>query len=217
MGMTHNIPDVQRYLKRTLGQLPFAASRTVNGLALTAQKEIRADLPQHFTVRRRTFLESSIRVKLGTKADPVAEVGVPQRAGSNIDQSLALQEFGGEERPKRAKELAVPLSGARPTPQAITPPSKWPSRLKRAFHIKTAGGQELVLQRVGGKKGRGRRATFGPVEAGKDPGLRVMYLEEPSVTIRPRFHFLDTCLRVVRRDAQALFAKEWANAIRTAR
>jgi hypothetical protein len=209
MGMTHNIGDVQRALATMAKQIPYARSRTTNGLALTAQKEIRQELGQHFTLRRPDFLRSSIRVKLGNKANPVAELGVPPRAGSSISENLALQEFGGTERPKHGRALAEPLQ-ARPTKLAVTPPSRWPGALRRAFKIKTAG-QELILQRVGKAVKQSKRSGK------RDPNLRVQWALVPSLEVRPRWGFVAKCFEVAKRDAQALFKREWLAAIRTAK
>jgi hypothetical protein len=41
LGMIHNLPQVQRAILNIAMQQGRVASRTVNGLAMTAQKEIR--------------------------------------------------------------------------------------------------------------------------------------------------------------------------------
>jgi hypothetical protein len=53
--------------------------------------------------------------------------------------------------------------------------------------------------------------------AERDPNLKVMYKLRDEVPARPRLGFEETCLEVARTEAGPLFAKELANATRTAR
>ena len=46
-------------LNKIAKQIPFAASRTVNGLALQAQAKLRQEMDQRFTLRRPGFIKGS--------------------------------------------------------------------------------------------------------------------------------------------------------------
>jgi hypothetical protein len=197
-------------------QIPFALSRTINGTMYEAQSILRRELGEHFTVRRPGFLQQSIKVNPTTKANLNGEIGVPPRSNSGIDQALAAQERGGRRPSQHGGKVAEPLSGARPTPLSTTPPSKWPGKLKRTFTVRTAKGVTLILQRVGGKKGRGRRAIVGPVEVQHDPQLRVMYALASPPELKKRWNFVETVVTEAKKIPER-FARELLAAIRTAR
>jgi hypothetical protein len=91
---------------------------------------------------------------------------------------MALQERGGIERAEDGGRLAQPLA-ARPSKSAVTPPSKWPGKLKRSFAVTTDEGETFILQRKG-RKGRKRRkvkldASESASGERRDPNLKVMY------------------------------------------
>jgi hypothetical protein len=190
-------------------QLDFAASKAMNGVMYEAQKQIRQELGQHFTVRRKTFIEQSIKVKPTHKTKLVGAIGVFPRPNSSIDEALAAQEFGGERPNPNGGRVAVPLA-ARPTPQSITPPGKWPGKLKNTFTLKGKGNFELLLQRT-------KKRTHGPVQKGHDPNLKVMYALTPRIQVRKRWNFVATVFEVTRRLLPTRMAQELTNAIRTAR
>jgi hypothetical protein len=200
-------------------QLAFAASRTANGLALKAQARVREEMGERFTLRRPDFIKGSVRVELGTKNDPQASVSIPPRPRSGIHETMALQEHGGIERAEDSGRLAQPIA-ARPTPSAVTTPSKWPSKLRRSFAVTTDEGDTFILQRTG-RKGRKRKkvkiGTSAPADPKRDPNLRIMYKLRDEVPVKPRLGFEETCREVARTEAGSLFAKELANALRTAK
>lgn len=196
-------------LGRLAKQVNYAASRAMNGVMYEAQAELRRELGQHFTVRRRTFIEQSIKVKPTHKNNLVGAIGVFPRPNSSIDEALAAQEFGGDRPNPNGGRVAVPLA-ARPTPTAITPPGKWPGKLKNTFTLKGQKGFDLLLQRT-------KKRTHGPVQKGHDPNLKVMYALAPRIHVRKRWNFVSTVMDVTRRLLPQRMQQELANALRTAK
>ncbi len=190
-------------------QMNYATSRAINGVMYEAQAQIRRELGQHFTVRRRSFIEQSIKVKPTNKNSLQGAIGVFPRPNSSIDEALAAQEFGGDRPNPNGGRVAVPLA-ARPTPTAITPPGKWPGKLKNTFTLKGKKGFDLLLQRT-------KKPVHGPVQKGHDPNLKVMYALAPRIHVHKRWNFVSTVMDVTRRLLPQRMQQELANALRTAK
>jgi hypothetical protein len=126
-------------------------------------------MAERFTLRRPDFIKGSVRVELGTKSDPQASVSIPPRPPSGIQETMGLHEHGGIERAEDGGRLAQPIA-ARPTPSAVTPPSKWPGRLKRAFAVTTDEGETFILQRVGRGGGIGSGGSSARLYNRPSPG-----------------------------------------------
>lgn len=219
-------------------QLPFATALTLTRLAQGYREEAKKNLPGKFTIRT-GWIAKGFRVKTATKRDLSSAV-------SQLDPFMALQETGGEKRPTARSTVAVPVQmdrqghpGARPDPEDVTRPSKWPGALlqgKRGFIVRLRTGDELVLRRIrrGRKKVRARdaaghfiassgarRRKGGPKQLRKmgqqDPRVSVMYLLKRRVKIRARWGFREAAAQYASREFPTLFRAAWAEALRTAR
>ena len=161
----------KRVMRRLPKQIRYASAVALTKTAQDAQQEVRKQLPSRFIMRSH-WVPKGIRTRMATKTNLESKVRV-------IDDFMALQELGGE------GESSVPI-GARPKPTSRTPPSKWPGALlKKPKHfigpIKS-GSDEMVLWR--------RRSNK------KRYPLRLMYVFEDRVKIKPRFKFMETVERV---------------------
>ncbi|MBF0142870.1 MAG: hypothetical protein HQL59_05360 [Magnetococcales bacterium] len=174
-------------------QLRFAAAQALTRTAQDAQEEVKRQLPERFTIRT-GWLAKGVRIRPANRNNLKASVLVK-------DAFMALQETGGDKISSFGDALGVPV-GARPTPTAVTRPSKFPGALltKKGFFIapiahgsKTMG----VWKRTG--KGRGERLTL-------------MYVFEQKVRLKPRFGFRET----VRKVAVERFPHRFAEALRQA-
>ncbi|MBF0626112.1 MAG: hypothetical protein HQL82_15055 [Magnetococcales bacterium] len=174
-------------------QLRFAAAQALTRTAQDAQEEVKRQLPERFTIRT-GWLAKGIRIRPASRNELKASVLVK-------DPFMSLQETGGDKTSPFGDALGVPV-GARPTPQSVTRPSKFPGALltKKGFFIapiahgsKTMG----VWKRTG--KGRGERLTL-------------MYVFEQKVRLKPRFGFRET----VRKVAVERFPHRFAEALRQA-
>ena len=165
----------QARFNRVMGQLPkqirYASAVALTKTAQDAQKEVRRQLPTRFIMRSK-WVPKGIRTKMATKNSLESKVRV-------IDDFMALQEIGGD------GETSVPI-GARPKPTSRTPPNKWPGALlKKPKHFIgpiESGSDEMVLWRRRYKK--------------KSRPLKLMYVFEDRVKIKPRFKFMETVERV---------------------
>lgn len=189
-------------LERT--QIPFATSRTVNGLALLIQDAIRTGLRERFTVRQDYQVRYGIKIPRFAKKedDPIqAEVVIPPE----FDHWWKFQ-TGETKRPHGGLNLAITSSAA--FPQRVAPRGQRP--------------RDLAL----GDDGKGADRTF-VIDSGATPGIyqrtgkgkrdiRLLFHFARSAPT-PVFDFYAIAERVVQTRLQAVFAHEMTNAIATAK
>ncbi|MBF0097164.1 MAG: hypothetical protein HQM04_10665 [Magnetococcales bacterium] len=174
-------------------QIRFAAAKALTQTAQDAQEEIRRQLPERFTIRT-GWVAKGIRIVPAT----------PNKLESTVvvkDEFMIQQETGGEKTSPFGDSLGVPV-GARPTPTAVTRPSRFPAALltKPGYFIApiTHGSKTMALWK---RTGRGRRTR-----------LTLMYVFARQVRLRPRFGFRET----VRNVALSRFPQRFREAIRQA-
>ena len=214
--ITANTLDFQRQLDDVARQqLPFALANTLSRTAEEAVALNKSKLPGRFTIRT-TWVAKGYRVKHARKNDLTATI-------THKDAYMALQEFGGTKTPTSAKSVAVP-EGARPTPAATTPKSKWPGAiLKRQGFIIHAKGKDLLFQRVQHtKRGKLRKSKRNLALAalpnkGHDPNVRLMYVLKQAVKIKPALHLVDDVRETIKARFAINFDGFLKSAIRTAR
>ena len=160
-----------RVMRRLPKQIRYASAVALTKTAQDVQKEVKRQLPTRFIIRSK-WVPKGIRTKMATKTTLESKVRV-------IDDFMALQEVGGD------GETSVPI-GARAKPTSRTPPGKWPGALlKKPKHFIgpiESGSDEMVLWRRRYKK--------------KSRPLKLMYVFEDRVKIKPRFKFMETAERV---------------------
>lgn len=184
-------------------QVPYAASRTVNGLALAVQDAIRKGLRERFTIRQDYAIRYGIKIpRFAKKTDQpiVAQITIP----ADFDYWWKFQT--GEEKVPRGANLAITSSTAFPMRSA--PRGKRP---------RDYGFDE---------SGKGSNRTF-VIESGKSPGIysrtgpkkgditQLFHFDQSAPT--PVFDFYELARRTVAALTQAIFAKEFANAMATRR
>ncbi len=196
-------------------QIPFAVANTLNRCAQEGLAETVRGLPSKFIIRN-SWVEKGFRVQFATKSNLVCTI-------SHLDPFMALQEWGGTKEPVSAGNVAIPV-GARPTPSATTPQSKWPGRIPRHFFI-VKGGVTMEFARTGRKsrKGKSKRSGKGggargvKAPGGNDPNLKLMYVLRKSVTIHARLGMVDQVSKTAAERFGINFAGFFAAAIRTAK
>lgn len=180
-------------------QLPFALALTLTRTAEEAVAVNKAALPSRFIVRR-NWIAKGYRVDRATKTNLTATI-------RHLDRFMALQEFGGTKTAGAVGVVAIP-EGARPTPTAVTPPSRWPGRIPRHFYV-GQGANRYEFQRMSKRarlrKGLGHGTPHGSGHEalrGRDPAIQLMYVLRPSVRIPPRLNLVnDTKLTIASRFA----------------
>lgn len=178
-------------------QAPFALSRGLNAIALDAQSAMRKRIHRNFTVRRAQFIDRLVKIEqFAKKSSLYVRFGI---AGPRAD-ILTKFEAGGP-RPTLSAHVALPIEAKRGK-SGVIPRGQRPRALlsdrkaKRTFVIKTAGGRELLLQRVGKGKRSRTRVLYGFTPAG-------------SVRIPASLGFERTVLGVINGRALAHIRREF--------
>ena len=185
-------------LKRS--QIPFATALALTRTAQYAQREIKAGLPERFTIRS-PFIERGVRVQSATKVSQEAAVYWRGPTGSRFAESLARHETGGLKRPAN-RYLAIPRGVKRGAGGKI-PKSQRPASLlkrKRVYSQEVAGGKAIFRR---GAKGAAPQLLY--------------FLTPRTAKIAPEFHFRDTARDASRKVFKKEFGRAFAKAIATRR
>lgn len=210
------------FLNSLSRQAPFAISKAVNDLMLDGQRRVQTGLGEHFTLRRRTFVERTIKVRRwANKRSLVATVGVdPTR------DFLAKFEAGGVKRPA-GRALAVPIEARRGKTGVVVKSMRVRELQLRAQRTATGAVQlrgkhrtwavkgptgGAILQRVGRRR-KGSATLAQEIAAGK---VRVVYSFQRSVRLPASLHFREAFQETARAWPRFM-AAAWDAALRTAR
>jgi len=191
-----NVPEVVFSLSTLKAkQLPFATSLGLNLTLKDAQDEVREQLPKRFKVRR-PWVVRGVQVKPSNK----------NRLWGSVEQRdpfMALQESGGVKTP-RGRAIAVPVGAlARLAKTRVLTKGRRPAaqlKKKNVYRGETKKGVPAIIKR-GTKRKR----------------AEVLYLLIQTARIEPRFGFVDTVNKTVRKRWERNFGKALARAIASAR
>ena len=195
-------------------QVPFALSKAINATLIKAQAKQRAHMAAEFTIRRKPFMERSVKItRFAKKASLIGELAIAS-PGDRSD-IFAKFEQGGTKRPKDGHSLAIPIVGSpvkRSTKTVVLAKNRPRALLDRAQTTNKRG------KAVGG-------AFLRPAKDGKPGmifmrtarGLKLAYVLEPAVPIKPELHFVDTVTKSIDQTWEQDFAEALANALSTAR
>ncbi|WAP69052.1 hypothetical protein [Jiella pelagia] len=179
-------------------QIPFASALALTMVAKDAQQKVRQSLPSTFTIRN-GWVAKGIQVKAANKRQfPMqAEVGTK-------DDFMARQSEGGDKTGRNGGSVAVPV-GARAQQSDITRKSKWPGALlrrKKTFIIKPHAGRS-----------KGQRLVYK-----REPqGLKLLYILQRKVNVKPVWRFKEQVERVAQRVYDKRFGEALAKALKTER
>lgn len=184
--------EVYKYLDRAARkQVPFAAALALTRLAQVGQARTRSTLSSKFKLRS-GWVSGGIRVVPAKKSDwphPFSAVG-------SRDQFMVLQETGGTKRPYRAPRVAIPGINQPRGPGGRTPRGQRPRALLRK--------KRYFMQRLVSGAHAGQLALLHRVTGERYP-VHVVYLFEPKVEIKARFHFRETIEQSASRQYAAIF------------
>ncbi len=200
-------------------QLPFAMATAINNTLNDAQTAIRRTLPEHFTLRRKDFVERTVYIGPKDRARKDNLAGTV-RINPARDQ-LAKFEEDHEKRSTSGHALAVPVQRQQ-TPGLII--GRNDSRnLKRVMALIDAqrGRQVGPFKRRATR--RAATQSFFLLHSRKGQTLvmersglttRVLYVFEKTVPIDPQLHFVDTAMKAALEawDRRATEALERASA-----
>jgi hypothetical protein len=183
-------------------QVPFAVAKALTRCAVLARDEVRADLPEHFTIRS-SWVAKGIQAVPAKKSDwphPHAVVGVR-------DQFMELQETGGTKvatkgTPSGPARVAVP---GNLVVRQRTSGGRIPKRLKPRVILDTKKaykGADAILLSV--RKGEG-----------ENDRNRLLYLLREQTHLKPRFEFRKTVAGAMRAVWGEYFSQALTEALAT--
>lgn len=189
-------------LKRS--QIPFAMALALTRTAQYAQREIKAGLPERFTIRN-AFVERGVKVKTASKRDQEAAVywQAPVASRRGFAQSLARQETGGIKTPAR-RWLAIPQKGVKRGASGLIPKRQRPGQVlkqKRTFINRNQSGGLTIYKRTTKKRY--------PIVA--------LYTLTDRVKVKGAFEFVPTARAAAKKVFRTEFGKAFAKALATRR
>jgi hypothetical protein len=219
-------------------QFNFAVSKGMNDLGIRAAEAERAVARRNLTIRDGNVLKYGIaRIKQAKHNDLTVDVGVSQQQSGNRKAFTYLEKF--EEGGRKGPDASKPFGGAGDRDSTVAVPTQEIRRSRRglirasqriaAFNFRQKGRQIMgdkrtfilksktgrsagvIVQRVANTK----RRRMGVQQAGHDSGLKVLYVLERSVAIRPILHFHETMMRVAREQWGDAWAKAWQYTLAT--
>lgn len=184
-------------------QAPFAQANTLTALAKRTHEVRRNSLGDEFTLRKATFVRSTIRRTVALKTRLEATVYVdPEK------NFLAKFEAGGPKEPQ-GEHIAVPLPDVQRTAKSgIIVKAMRPKALldnPKAAKVRTPRGLFIVLERNAvKKKGLGRRTEY-------------LYELKPRVVVRPQLGLERTAQRITEQEFTAIASREIDRALSSAK
>lgn len=188
-----NASDVGRAFERIVGRhLPYVTTRTLTELAKRGQEQVRAELPERFSIRN-TWVSRGIRMEPAQKR---AWPHVFSVIGTR-DDFMVQHQTGEDKRPRRSDALAIPnvAEGGRPG-VIVRRSGRIPKRLKPRTLLR---GRKAFLQRVKGNWVILQRTTK------KRYPVRFLYGMRDSALIKEAWEIDDTVRAVVAKRYQHIF------------
>ncbi len=189
--------DIQPILKLTgkkaQKQGAYILSSSLNNLAFEARKQLKEELPKHFTLRNK-WTERSLYVWKARKGESLVSVGskAPYMADQVTGNPSKTKDNGGW--------FALPRA-VRKSKKQLVRKTKWPNRLlqKKKFYMEDGA----IWER--------------PPKRKKNAKPRMMYRLEKQIRIKPRWPLHETVERVASSKWNEAFNKAWDRAFKTAR
>lgn len=122
ISITHNFPDVQRYIDNVGKQARYAAMKAINETAKDVQTGIKTEIKRVFD-RPTTYIVNSIRITTWAKREKLEAVIEPTYlGGKGVEPTKVLKAeiFGGPRRLKKS-EVALQKAGLLPAGYVTVP------------------------------------------------------------------------------------------------
>lgn len=185
-------------------QIPFAASKMLNALALDVQRAERAHIHEIFQVRRSQWVDRNVKVThWAKKTELYAAVGIVSPGDGERSDILGKFEDQTTKAPRQGGKAIVIPADAKRTKAGVVSKAMRPRALNLQqtgvskdgrFTIYVGDKHTVMLQRPDGS-GLIIQNTGTHVHGVQDG--TVLYTMKPAVTIRPDLHFETIGERVV--------------------
>ena len=195
VDMARSLRDLDAFKRR---QIPFATSRALNEIGRIARAAQTQGMFERFEVRRAPRMRTAVRMKASSKTRLETVLTIR-------DPHLVQHEEGGVRKPGDVQSAIVqavaPAQRRRRIIRGSNRPKVILKRSKRAFVATMKSGKTGVFRRRGKKRY--------PID--------LVFAFEKSVKLEPALEFEKTVLRVVERDWDRVFGREFGRAIATGR
>jgi hypothetical protein len=198
MTVTIDLEQIKQVMTHYADDVRYVTSQAINQTVKDVQSAIRAKMQGEFTIRRRAFLNQSVKIKpFASKALLSATIGIMDIGGKPTADIFAKFEDGGTKTAQSGR-VAVPTSFIRRSPTQIVSSDKKPRSLNKSFVIKDNRGDDLIMQRVA---------------KGKYAGVQVAYVLKHDVPISPRLNFYSTATATINQRFDINFQNAFQRAI----
>lgn len=219
-------------------QVPFALSNALNDTAKLFQYREREHISDVFTVRRKAWVDNSVKVtEFATKRKLSATVAIQSPGNGDRSDILGKFETQTSKTPaKGGKSIAVPMDAKRLSSGILADSAR-----PKAFNFKRVGGQRALNhghstnKSIRGGIGRGalevyegdrktvlirnaqgKGVVLQRVGRGKRAGMRVLFFLTPRVKLTPNLDFIDTAKEAASHIGE-FFKARFAEAMHSAR
>ena len=209
-------------------QLPFVMSTAINNTAKDFQTVQREHMESTFTIRRRGFTLSGVKIKpFSSKRTLFARVSIDPPGGSARADILTKFEEDTVKEPYRGTRIAIPTSNVPRSPGGVIRKDWRPKALNltqdhgAATKAWTKGGSGTMHRLVY----RGDRKTFAILKPGgrgtiferDGDEILALYQFKPRVSITPDLQFIENATKTVDKRFGVHFSTAFDRAVRTAR
>jgi hypothetical protein len=192
-------------------QVAYALSVAINESMKRAQTKERAHLAEVFTIRRKTFVNQSVKITQFAKKNTLLGEIAMDPPGQKADDLFNKFELGATKKPIGGRNLAIPVLGS-------------PIRKSKRTIVKPEDRPRALLS--GSQRGKRSRFAFLKPAEGNKPAeiflrigkqVKLAYVLKPEVPTPPVLKFVDTVTAEINRVWPEEFDKAWTKALATAR
>jgi len=196
------------FTNRAQKNLVFSAVQGINDTAKLIQAEVRKRAGRVFTIRKEKFIRRQLAIIKPFASVKKGQLSATISVGQKPRLLLGLFERGGERKPAKGKQVAIPITGspARPTAQASVP---------KELQFKSLRLKRKRNRATGKSRFEGQQKTFtipgvGVLQRTAAGVNRLLYLfASRTIRLKPRLGFLRTAEKIGRKKLDKLIASKF--------
>lgn len=183
-----------RALNNIRNEVDEVTAKAINRVALDAQEAVREHIAREFILRRKSFIDRSIKIKPFAKPSKLSATLAVDPPGGEKNDVLSKFEFGGDKQ-AQGGNLAIPTTDVRKNVRNIVRARNKPRNMKRTFVMKTKSGRKVIARRKNKKQ------------------LVFPWVLLPSVPITKKLDLVKITNEVVAKNFSDKWTKEWRKAV----